>query len=249
VTRTTWTRLWSPGAPVGDALLAARMRASLAIWRPAADEDRRAKIAIATLAPRFTMMGLARLRALVAHGRTIHRDHIAGCIVECGTWRGGSLALVDWTMRDQHDPRKLWAFDSFEGLPPPGERDPHAAHRSFHEGWCAARPDEVRRAVLATGGDPARLSIVQGWLSDTLPRADTGPIALLTIDVDWYDSVRCVLHNLYDRVAEGGVIHFDDYGCWHGCDTAVHEFLHDRGASSDGLRRVGRHGAWMRKPR
>jgi SAM-dependent methyltransferase len=218
----------------------------LLLWRPATREERALRDAVARIAPAYTMVDAARLRRLANLAAAIHTDGVAGCVVECGTWKGGSLALLDWVLRRRGDPRVLWAFDSFEGLPEPGVRDPSSARRGFFPGWCAAREDDVR-AALGTLGSTSELHVVRGWLDDTLPRAQTGGIALLNVDVDWYDSVRTVLESLYDRVVPGGVINFDDYGRWSGCNEAVDEFI-ERRQLPRALLQIERQGAWFRKP-
>ena len=244
-----WARIVSPDHPVGRSLLALRLRADLLRWRPRDARDRALKGAIARIAPAYTMVGVPRLRRLAAHAALLSAETIPGAVVECGTWRGGSLALADWVFRAGDDPRPLWGFDSFEGLPPPGDRDPPPAHRGFFHGWCTASPDDVRQAMAAAGGSTDRLHLVAGWLDRTLPATETGPIALLHVDVDWYESVKTVFDHLFDRVSPGGIVAIDDYGRWGGCDRAVHEFLDRRGLPASVLNRTARHGAWLRVPR
>jgi predicted O-methyltransferase YrrM len=67
---------------------------------------------------------------------------------------------------------------------------------------------------------------IKGDFRDTLPqmRDRVGAIALLHMDGDWYESTKAILHNLYDRVANDGLIQVDDYGHWEGCRQAIHEF-------------------------
>jgi O-methyltransferase len=242
-------RIFSPDHVIGQQLLALRMRLQMLAWQPVSDDDRALRSVIATLAPAYTMMSLDRLRTLAAHAETVHREGVVGAVVECGSWRGGSLALIDWVMRRRRDARSLWAFDSFEGLPPPGARDSASARHGFFPGWCAATEDDVRRAFAAAGNQTDRLRVVRGWLADTIPMIDTGPIALLSLDVDWHDSVRTALEGLFDRVSPGGIINVDDYGRWSGCDEAVHEFMRSRRLPIAMLQRTGRHGAWLQKPR
>jgi O-methyltransferase len=243
-----WARAISTDHWLGRTLLAARARADLALWRPATQAERALKAAMARVSPAYTMVAVERLKQLAAHAVTVHGDRIAGAVVECGTWRGGSLALMDWVLRELEDPRPLWGFDSFEGLPAPGGRDPIAAHRGFFRGWCAASPDDVRAAIRALDGPAGRLHLVGGWLDQTLPRTETGPIALLNIDVDWYESVQSVFVQLFDRMSPGGIINIDDYGRWSGCDQAVHDFLESRGLPLGLIQRTERHGAWFRVP-
>src|SRR6266849_2479957 len=140
-----WARAVAPDRPLGRLLLSSRSCVQLAQWRPRDTRDLAVKRAIELVTPRYTMVAVPRLRQLVAHAETLHHEGIAGAVVECGTWRGGSLALIDWAFRALGDVRPLWGFDSFEGLPPPGAFDPAAAHRGFFQGWCAGSQDDVRR--------------------------------------------------------------------------------------------------------
>ena len=66
---------------------------------------------------------------------------------------------------------------------------------------------------------------VPGLYKDTLAAADTGTIALLHADADWYESTMNILDNLWSRMVPGGIVVFDDYNFWSGCKQAVTEFL------------------------
>jgi O-methyltransferase len=88
----------------------------------------------------------------------------------------------------------------------------------------------------------------RGWFEDTLPvsRADVGPIAVLHVDGDWYDSVRCVLENLHEQVVPGGAIVIDDYGAVLGARRATRDFR--RAAGDDApLIRIDQTGVYWRK--
>src|SRR5690348_7511798 len=45
---------------------------------------------------------------------------VPGCVVECGTWRGGMIAGIADVLGAERD---YFLFDSFEGLPAAGEID------------------------------------------------------------------------------------------------------------------------------
>jgi hypothetical protein len=66
--------------------------------------------------------------------------------------------------------------------------------------------------------------LIKGRFQDTLQRTDTGPIALLHLDGDWYESTKSCLDQLYDRVSPGGVVQIDDWGYWAGARKANSEF-------------------------
>jgi O-methyltransferase len=163
--------------------------------------------------------------------------NIPGDFVECGVWRGGASFLIADLLRQAGvQDRKVWLFDSFEGLPPPDQIDGAAAMAytqnpagpGAHDNCCASL-EEVQRTVTALGLT-AYTECVKGWFEQTLPatRDRIGPIAILRIDGDWYSSVRCCLDTLYDQVVDGGLVVLDDYYTWEGCAIAVHEFLGTR---------------------
>ena len=55
-----------------------------------------------------------------------------------------------------------------------------------------------------------------------------GPIAILRLDGDWYESTKVCLEHLFDLVVDGGFVIVDDYGAYEGCRTAVDEYLAGR---------------------
>ncbi|MFA5377697.1 MAG: TylF/MycF/NovP-related O-methyltransferase [Dehalococcoidia bacterium] len=156
--------------------------------------------------------------------------HIDGAFVECGVYNGGGAAV----MARELGPRPVWLFDSFEGLPKPEEIDGGRATMKYNHKveakvkWQAGDPVKVQAAFRALNRWDSDVHIVKGWFEDTLPGTDTGPIAALHLDADWYASTCIALETLYDRVVPGGLILVDDYGAWVGCRTAVQEFWQRR---------------------
>ena len=65
-----------------------------------------------------------------------------------------------------------------------------------------------------------------GWFQNTVPAdaAGMGPIALLRLDGDWYDSTKICLENLYPLLSPGGVLIMGDYFAWEGCKKATDEY-------------------------
>ena len=49
------------------------------------------------------------------------------------------------------------------------------------------------------------------------------------IDTDVYEPAVTILENMYDRIVNGGIIMFDDYGTFPGETKAVDEFFADKG--------------------
>ncbi len=154
---------------------------------------------------------------------------VAGCVVECGTWRGGMLAGIAETMGKD---RRYIGFDSFAGLPPAklSIDGPDAIrYQGNVEGeWyfnnCTANQSDAEMALAMSGA--RRVDFVVGWFEDTVPRwTAPEPIALLRLDGDWYDSTMVCLDHLVPQLAPGGYVIIDDYYAWGGCAKAVHQWL------------------------
>jgi hypothetical protein len=199
-----------------------------------------------------TQLSQAGILNLETMARYAIDSGIKGAFVECGTWRGGALSF--WArafLRNGGKPQinPLFGFDSFEGMPGVTAEDGTWASEMLHGRPMDALPPEeltgslkphamnaaeektCRAIVAASGFPPAHTQIVKGWFQDSLPqwKEKIGPIAVLRLDGDWYESTRTCLENLFDLVVPGGVVIIDDYGYFVGCQKAVNEFLAARG--------------------
>jgi hypothetical protein len=206
----------------------------------------------------YTMVNSFKLRNVWELARAADNRRLAGAFVECGVWRGGAAALMAYSAKIAKSERLTWLFDSFEGLPEPSARDgPDAANYAHARasgslipiGQCVATVEEVAEIFRKLGIDRTRTRIVAGWFQDTVTaRAPTvGPIALLRLDVDWYESTRICLEGLYDSVVSGGYVVLDDYDFWKGSRAAVDEFFARRGIHPQ-LRRIPNGGRYLVKP-
>jgi hypothetical protein len=72
----------------------------------------------------FSMNSVERMYAVWQSVRHICRHGVAGDIVECGVWRGGSSMAAALTLLQEgaHD-RRLWLYDTFEGMTEPSDQD------------------------------------------------------------------------------------------------------------------------------
>jgi predicted O-methyltransferase YrrM len=194
----------------------------------------------------FTECGNARLRGLYNAVRHVVAYDIPGDIVECGTARGGSAALMGLTLRTLEARRTLWLFDTFEGLPPPSGADPDREIAELYVGDFRGGLEDVqglfKRLHILEG-----TRMVKGLFQETLSTAEVGAISVLHLDGDWYDSVRVCLDELYDRVSPGGIVQIDDYGHWDGARKAVDEFFVRRSIGAS-LRRLDYTGRAFVKP-
>lgn len=179
----------------------------------------------------YTMLSPARLYNLYRLARRVCDENVPGVFVECGVAGGGSTMLLSMVLQKYGTPeRKLYAFDTFEGMPTPSEKDIDAAGNKaedsgFGSGTCAGPLEFVSGNLIGIGTN-GHVELVKGLFQETLPlnKEHIGQIALLHMDGDWYESTKCILNNLYPNLSPRSFVQVDDYGAWQGCKEALHEF-------------------------
>jgi O-methyltransferase len=177
---------------------------------------------------RYTMLSPRRARNLAVLSAKVESEGVPGAIVDCGVWNGGSTIILGRGAPS----REVWAFDSFEGLPPPGERDPDA-----HEDWTGeleGSEEKLREGFARYAGNAERLHTVKGWFNETFPKVgpEIDQIALIHIDADWYESCRDAFETFYDKVSPGGYVVVDDLRMWQGAREATDDFRAERGITA-----------------
>jgi len=186
----------------------------------------------------FTLSSVERIYALIQAVRYVVKNEVPGDIVECGVWKGGSMMAIAKTLLSLGDTsRKLYLFDTFTGMPKPGEIDTSpvdgkasdlfAARQTSDNtsDWCYATLDEVQEVMNSTGYPASNLYFVKGLVEETIPAKAPNSISILRLDTDWYSSTHHELVNLFPRLSRGGVIVIDDYGHWVGAKKATDEYF------------------------
>lgn len=212
----------------------------------------------------YTMVGYSRLANVYFLAELIEKSKVKGAFVECGVWKGGCAAIMGFVVERAKSNRKVWLFDSFQGMPEPSKKDgvdkdgvPAKEYTSNRDSGrlvptnlCSCSLDDVEKIFFSILKiDRKNVVVRKGWFQETLPEAkkEIGPIAILRLDSDWYESTKCCLENLYDNVIPGGYIIIDDYGFWEGCKKAVDEFLRERDLEVN-LISINEMGIYFQKP-
>jgi O-methyltransferase len=182
----------------------------------------------------WTMTSVERIYALIMAVRYIVAHAVPGAIVECGVWKGGSMAAAARTLATTMDlDRELHLFDTFDGMPEPTPHDIDYSGKEASEAMrensgykCDDAPLECAKRVLdATGYPSGRIHFVRGRVEETIPASAPDSIALLRLDTDWYASTKHELIHLFPRLSRGGVLLVDDYGHWQGARQACDEYF------------------------
>lgn len=186
----------------------------------------------------YTMTSPERIAHLVTAVLYMHENRIAGSVVECGVWRGGSMMIVARLLQELGDrTRDLFLFDTYDGMPLPSDQDRDATGAPASEllkmqpktrdnlFWAYAPIEEVAANMHSTGYPADKVHLIKGQVEQTIPDAAPDNIGLLRLDTDWYASTLHELEHLYPRLAHLGVMIVNDYGCWQGAQQAVDEFF------------------------
>ncbi len=171
---------------------------------------------------------------------------IYGDFVECGVASGAQVGAMFLALQTHKVSKKIWLFDSFEGIPLAGPNDfdqPGAGAirhnvnvdpsqllvssnkvyiKELGRAACSS-VDEVKSNLKKWGYSLKNMLFVKGWFKNTLPEAHAkiDAIFLLRLDGDLYESTKVCLEYLCPKLSEGGIVIIDDYalpGCKKACD-------------------------------
>ncbi len=185
-----------------------------------------------------TLLCYRRLAMLVAAAE--HGANLEGSAVEFGTFRGGSAGVLAQVLKPTG--KILHVLDSFEGLPPPTDRDNYHKTGDFND----TAFEVVRDGLLKIS---SAVRVHRGYFDVTLDAIREERFCVAHIDVDLYESVRECLEFTYPRMAPGGIILLDDYGARTclGAKAATDEFLATRPERIHHLTGA-QHGIWVGRP-
>jgi len=137
---------------------------------------------------------------------------VAGNIVECGTARGGSCAIMANYLKKIKSNKLIYAFDSFSGFHPDEARQ--------EENQLTRRP--LVFAFKKTGlgyfqkkmevlGHKDRVFPIKGYFQDTLNIYLPESICFAFVDCDLSNSLDYCLEQIWPKLSVGGKILIDDY--------------------------------------
>lgn len=166
-------------------------------------------------------------------------SNIPGAIVECGVAMGAQLATAHRCCLDKNDRRKIYAFDSYEGIPIACENDdeqpgigPIEEHVKYTDKRELLKSSGVTVCPLqnVTGlikrwfpNTHTDFHYIKGWFQDTVINFKE-PIALLRLDGDLYESTKVCLEHLFPLLQTHGILIIDDWALT-GCQKACVEYF------------------------
>lgn len=160
-------------------------------------------------------------------------NNIPGDFVECGIALGSMVAQMSKANIEKKAQRKVYGFDSFQGIPWGTENDteqpgigkiPEDKIGKLETSGISSYSLNIVTDKLKEWGVFENVILVEGWFQDTIPLNTLNEICMLRLDGDMYESTKICLEFLYPKVSKGGVVIIDDYNL-EGCRRAVHEYL------------------------
>ena len=184
---------------------------------------------------------------------------VPGDLVETGVWRGGVIILMRAILAAYGDKRRrVWACDSFAGLPEP-DVDQYPADREFvipasaerHQteqvlNELAVPVEQVQANIARYDLLDDRVIFLEGWFRDTLPSAPIDRLSVLRVDGDLYESTMDALTHLEPKVSTGGFIIIDDYNGIDACRQAVDRYR-AKHAIRDEIHEIDWTGVWWQR--
>lgn len=196
-----------------------------------------------------SMIGLKRMDNLQYCVETVLYEDIPGDLIETGVWRGGATIFMRGILKAHGVvDRRVWAADSFEGLPAP---DPYrypadAGDRHFVQDELRVGLEQVKHNFRRYGLLDGQVEFLVGWFKDTLPTAPIERLAVLRLDGDMYESTMEAIEALYPKLSPGGFCIVDDYGDIAGCRQAILDYRGAKGITDEMIDVDGRGVFWRR---
>jgi O-methyltransferase len=166
-----------------------------------------------------------------------------GVYCECGVAAGAQVIAMAYGA-----PNKIiYAFDSFQGIPLPSNRDdqmpgimkltetemkmlPDPGKQVLESsGATSVSKEEFIKHLVYSGVKYDNIQIVRGWFEDTLvgytdDHHHLCEISILRLDGDLYNSTWVCLEHLFPKVIKGGIVILDDFEL-KGCREAAEDYF------------------------
>ena len=124
---------------------------------------------------KYSGVGIIPTWMLINSIKYINDKKIEGDFVEAGVWRGGSLIILKKLIEKYKLNKKIYGYDTFEGMPEPSAVDVKwnnisAAHKAKikKDDWCKCSIEDVKKNILTVLNDLKDINLIKGLVEETL---------------------------------------------------------------------------------
>jgi O-methyltransferase len=163
-----------------------------------------------------------------------------GIFCECGVAAGAQIIAMAAGAPD----KIIYAFDSFQGIPLPSNRDDQMPGIKFLNeserkslpspgeqvlettGATSVSEEDFKNHLITAGVNLKNIIISPGWFEHTVKLFGQlyVNISILRLDGDLYNSTFVCLQHLFSKVQKGGIVIIDDWQL-PGCRAACEEYF------------------------
>jgi predicted O-methyltransferase YrrM len=155
---------------------------------------------------------LRRQRHYVLNYLLRNTDLKTGNVCELGCWKGLSAYQIATYLKEQNADVIFHIFDSFEGLSGIEQEDTYEKER---------RSEDSLRRQFACSLEKVQenlrefkfIKYYKGWIPEKFHEVEEEIFSFVHVDVDLYQPTLESFEFFYQRLATGGIMVFDDYGC------------------------------------
>jgi O-methyltransferase len=185
----------------------------------------------------------SQIEKLVENLIKVFKNKIDGDVVELGCYVGESSKYLAKTLIELKSKKRLYVFDSFEGLPDLSKWEEGT-------GW-RPRTLKTTEEVLISNFTENNLPIPiihKDWFKDIPNYKIPQKICFAFLDGDFYESIYDSLNKVYDKVSDGGVILFHDYKRpdLPGVEGAIKDFCKEKGIEDTTIEITGQLGLMVK---
>lgn len=164
---------------------------------------------------------------------------VKGSIVECGVY--GGFGLMSWAkistiLEPENLTRRIYGFDSFEGLSTPTSHDQSGHTRAQRGDLYSPSFNELRELIKEYDDDRflghiPKIELIKGDITRTVKEFVTkNPhiiISLLFLDCDLFEPTKAAIETFVPRMPKGAILAFDelDNPIWPGETNALLETI------------------------
>ena len=141
---------------------------------------------------------------------------LPGDVLEVGTWRGGTAGIFTQMLPD----KTIFMADTFEGVVK------SSAWEHYEDRAHSDTSEETARTLL-NDMNVTNFEILKGiFPEDTGTKVRMKRFSLIYLDLDVYESTKDAFNYVWNKVTDGGVVVFDDYGMISAC-SGISKFVNE----------------------
>lgn len=152
-------------------------------------------------------------------------NQIEGDICEFGCFVGTTSLFIQRLLITNQSNKKLYLYDSFDGLPEKTKQDHSAAGADFISGELIATKSQLKLNFKKNNLPIPKIK--KAWFKDLKPKDIPRQISFAFLDGDFYSSIKDSLNLIKNNLTFNSIIIIDDYDnpALPGAKTATDEFL------------------------